>query len=205
MPIIIEVTTNASASVSDLAKLKAAIEQAVQATNQQTQATKTQGEEAEKAGKKSTTAKQQEKRDTDSLAAAFKGAQGAFSGLIGQLQREADVLNSIRGPMQETQNDLQALDALYRRGAVSITEYTAKSKDLQKQLDQQTRSAHGLGGASSGGGGMSDGLSGAIQGAGAAAGPAGEILGAVTTGAMVQVGAVVGLAAAVFHLHDSYI
>lgn len=204
MPIIIEVSTNASASVSDLARLKAAIEAAVRATNEQTDATKKQGDEADKAGRKGSSSKQQEKRDTDSLAAAFKAAQGAFGGFIGQLQREADMLQSIHGPMAETQNDLKALDALYRRGSLSITEYTAKSRDLQKQLEQQTRTAHGLPGASSGGG-PSDGLSSAIQGAGAAAGPAGEILGAVTTGAVVQIGAIVGLAAAVFHLHDSYI
>ncbi len=204
MPIIIEVSTNATASVADLAKLKAAITDAIAATNKQTEATKTQGDAADKAGRQGSSSKQQEKRDTDSLAAAFKGAQGAFSGFIGQLQREADMLQSIHGPMEETQNDLKALDALYRRGSLSITEYTAKSRDLQKQLDQQTRSAHGLPGASSGGG-PSDGLSGVIQGAGSAAGPAGEILGAVTTGAVVQIGAVVGLAAAVIHLHDSYI
>lgn len=205
MPIIIEVSTNASASVSDLARLMAAIEAAVRATNELTDATKKLGDAADKAGRQGSSSKQQEKRDTDSLAAAFKAAQGAFGGFIGQLQREQQMIESIHGPMQQHEQDLRTLDAAYRRGALGAAEYTAKSRDLQKQLDSATRERYGLPGASSGGGGMSDGLSSAIQGAGAAAGPAGEIVGSLATGATIGAGAVIGLVAAIMSLHDAYI
>lgn len=53
----------------------------------------------------------------------------AFGGLTQQLEREAVMLERIHGPAKQMAQDLQTLEMLHRRGAISAAEYTA---ELQK-------------------------------------------------------------------------
>src|SRR3990167_3320133 len=61
---------------------------------------------------------------------ALKGASKAFAGLTEQLQREAAVLERIKGPMREHMADLRSLEMLYRKGSITASEYQAEQGRL---------------------------------------------------------------------------
>lgn len=68
-------------------------------------------------------------RDAAASRGGIGAASKAFDGLSAALKREADVLESIRGPMRNYQQDAAALAKLHRDGAISSVEYaTALSR-----------------------------------------------------------------------------
>lgn len=67
------------------------------------------------------------------------GAAQAFSALNAQFQREADMLEKIHGPMREHIADVQALDALMRKGAISTQQYNDQFAASHQRQSAQTR------------------------------------------------------------------
>lgn len=115
---------------------------------------------------------QQARTATDNLKGSFAGlARGiqadqlnatakAFAGLTQQLQREADMLERMHGPARRQAEDMQTLEMLYKRGAISAAEYT-------EQLEKMG-AVHGPSKSGAGGGALDS-----IKGAG------GEAIGAI--------------------------
>lgn len=195
MPILIEVTAPTTGARAELAATKKAIDDV-------TGATKAQGAASDQAARQGSSSRQKQKQETDAIAGSLKLAGTAFAGLASEMKRQASILDSIQGPMQQHLQDLRSLDQLYKRGAISAGEYGAAQKKMTADLDAARNTRLGLKAPASSGSGS--GVSDAVSGLASAAGPAGDILGSVTTGAAVQAGAVIGLVAAVASLHDAY-
>lgn len=117
----------------------------------------------------------------------------AFEQLTSQFEREAAILERIRGPMREFRADMDALNMLWRKGALSAAEYNAELRKLQASLERtQAASSNGPGALSRAAGGMLGGLSGGVGGA--AAGVAGGF----------GVGAAVAAGKELLELGDAY-
>ena len=88
---------------------------------------------AAKGGKVAAEAFKAAKREVDALLQVGLGpAAAAFSKLTDVLEREARALERIRGPMREHRADLDALDRLYKKGALSALEYETEINRLVK-------------------------------------------------------------------------
>jgi tape measure domain-containing protein len=61
---------------------------------------------------------------------ALNGTAKAFAGLTEQLQREEQMLDRIHGPQKRQAEDMQTLEMLYKRGAISAAEYTAQLEKM---------------------------------------------------------------------------
>lgn len=154
------------------------------------------------------------KRVGDSMRDAFevagrsaRNAQGQFSAseaatrksataadhLAQALQREAAVLERIRGPMREHKADLQQLIGLYHRGEIAAHEYTKEVERMNRALGQTPVRAPGK----SGGGGIGSGI---MQGAGLSA-----LSGGVAGVAAMATQGAVGLVKDITDLGDTYI
>ena len=72
-------------------------------------------------------------------------APGAPSSLPDALQRQADLLEEIHGPLKEYEKNLKALDALMAAGAITTDEYRTAFRDLRIEfLDTQTTLGSGM-------------------------------------------------------------
>jgi tape measure domain-containing protein len=65
--------------------------------------------------------------------AAADPAASAFSGLVEQIEREARIMERIRGPMREYQADMDALDRLMEKGTLTAIEYNEEIEKLIKR------------------------------------------------------------------------
>lgn len=70
----------------------------------------------------------------DNVARAAASARKALGEQNDQLKRQADLLSRIHGPAKSLASDLQALDALYRRNAISLSEYANEYRRLQDEF-----------------------------------------------------------------------
>ncbi len=62
----------------------------------------------------------------------LNGAGKAFAGLTEQIKRESDMLERIQRPLKEFEQDMQTLDMLHRRGALSASQYAAELSRIGK-------------------------------------------------------------------------
>lgn len=62
-----------------------------------------------------------------------EGAKRSQRDFVGQMEREAEILKRIRGPMQEYKADLDALDRMLAKGALEAHEYNAELERLIKK------------------------------------------------------------------------
>lgn len=120
-------------------------------------------------------------KSTQGLATAIRSEMlsntaKAFEGLTQQMQREANVLEKIRGPMRDYENELKAVEMLHRRGLITAKEYEAQ---LGKTQSSKPGTGTGAGGAMASIGGGAQTAAGAL-GAGAIA--AGGVAGFVALG-----------------------
>lgn len=77
------------------------------------------------------------KKSTDSATEALAkmaNAGNAFAGITAHFQRQADLLEKLRGPAREYATDLQALDEMLERGAITAGEYARGVTDLNETL-----------------------------------------------------------------------
>jgi tape measure domain-containing protein len=77
----------------------------------------------------------------------------AFEGVAAAIQREQAMLEAIRGPTQRFTADLETLNSLARRGAITLEEYRAQASKLSSELARSKGGPAG-GGGGGGGGGM---------------------------------------------------
>lgn len=128
---------------------------------------------------------------------------GAFAGLTAQLEREADMLEAIRGPAREYQSDLEALDGLLMKNTISTQEYAdAVTKLNAKMGDRPTAAASaGSEGREKTEGGI-EGIGGALSAQG---GELGAVIGQIASGSAVEAAALAGVAIEAVHLGDEYI
>ncbi len=84
----------------------------------------------------------------EQAAAAMANVRG-FDGLARAIAREQQVLERLHGPMRQAQEDLQAIDALYRRGAISAQQYASEVNRVTRSASDGS-SGGGLGAIASG-------------------------------------------------------
>ncbi len=74
------------------------------------------------------------------------GGGGAGGGKLSDaLQRQKDLLEQIKGPMDDYEKDLTALDALLDKGSISVEDYNEAFRDLRIEfLDTQTTLESGM-------------------------------------------------------------
>lgn len=104
--------------------------------------------------------------------------QTTFSGVVAGLQKEAEILERIRGPMDRYKADHAALESLYRRNVITQREYNAELERMNRLMAQ--RPAGGAGApaapaATSSGGGLASAAAGYLT-VGAAIGLGKEVL-----------------------------
>jgi len=128
-----------------------------------------------------------------------------FAALNAQFEREAGIVERIRGPLREYNLELVALDKLHRRGALSTAEFAAEMEHLTKAhrdsasaQTAQATSTIGLGGAGSG-------APVAPSGPGIGAGIQGALGGAAALGITEGISKVKELAEHFLYLRDAYI
>lgn len=147
-------------------------------------------------------------------AAAIKDAEGRFiatgvaaskttkevDALAAATKREADILERIKGPERDYIDDLNALDALLNRNAISTKEYADQITLLNHKMGERPNKGHAGGEGEHGGGLETEGLGRAI------AGQFGEVgaVGAGIAGGVFEVAGVAALATEVVHLGDEY-
>src|SRR5690348_817840 len=62
---------------------------------------------------------------------AVEGGKGA---LVDQLERQSSLFKSIRGPVLDYRQDIQALQGLYQRGSITAQEFAHKHNELTANL-----------------------------------------------------------------------
>jgi tape measure domain-containing protein len=113
--------------------------------------------------------------------------------LIEQLQREQDVFDSIRGPIQETANEINALTQLVSKGAITVREFNDRIAQIRAPKISMP---------AGGGGGFDLGsLAGSLPGGSIIAGAAG---GGVAGAAMAGVQSAIGAASQIIEMSDAY-
>lgn len=129
---------------------------------------------------------------------AMTNVAPAFKAIADAMQREKDMLDAIRGPMRQYQQDLQVLNALYDKGSISASEYMN-----QRDRMRHTAGIQGSGGAAEGKeGGLIEGSF--AQAIGGQFGEAGGLIGGLLSNGTLEAGAIVGLGAELIHLGDEY-
>jgi len=78
---------------------------------------------------------------------ALGAASGALAGLTAQFEREAAILERLRGPMREYQANLRALDMLHRKGMVSASEYASELMRMKAASSSPSAGGFNVGGA----------------------------------------------------------
>lgn len=147
---------------------------------------------------------------------------GSGRGLADRFEREAQMLQKIRGPMQDYSGNLSALDSLMSKGTITTNEYADSVRRLEEQLSrtgsssvaetQLSRPQFGPAPApwapqlaqQSGAIGMED-ISGGLSHVLASAGPAGAALSGFATSAAGASAAAVAAAVGLVHLGDQYL
>lgn len=72
---------------------------------------------------------------------AGTAVQGGAGKAADQLQRQAELFKSIRGPILDYQQNMQALSGLYQRGSISAGEFRAKQTELAAQFKRSSAGA----------------------------------------------------------------
>jgi tape measure domain-containing protein len=121
----------------------------------------------------------------DGAAKSSTSLARAFDGVAQAIQREQQMLTRIQGPLQRYERELQTLDSLQGRGAISTGEYANQVARLNRELERsnaigRARPAVVAAVAPAAGGGMLAGAGGMAAAAGLAVG-AREILNAANT------------------------
>lgn len=89
---------------------------------------------AQRAGAAINSAMSEAQRLTRQHEDSLRGATQRAEQLNAALQREADVLNRIRGPLRENVADMQALMALYRSGQINAHQYATEVDRLRNSI-----------------------------------------------------------------------
>lgn len=147
-----------------------------------------------------------EQKSTDvnkALKDGLGSAAKAFGPLVAALEREQDLLERIRGPAREYMADLQALDNLLQKNAISTQEYADQVARLNQTIEKTPRGGNGGEGAGDHGGGLE--IEGKLgEAVGGHFGEVGEILGGIASKGAIAAGALVGLGAEVINIGDEY-
>lgn len=129
---------------------------------------------------------------------AMSGAAAPFKAIADAMQREQDMLQTIRGPMQQYMKDLETLDALLGKNKISTNEYAEQVTKLNARIGERPEppekheKPEGL-------------VNGSFaQALGGRFGEAGSLIGGLASEGTIEAGAVVGLAAELVHLGDEY-
>lgn len=77
----------------------------------------------------------QNKKSQDAINDALKGTAKAFDSVAEAIRREQVMLDQINGPAKRYEQNLQTLDSLLRRGAISTDQYANEVRKLNASLD----------------------------------------------------------------------
>ena len=128
---------------------------------------------------------------TNTLNQALQPAQGAFAQLAAAIQREQKMLEAINGPAREYAQNVQALESLHRKGAVSAEQYEAQLEKLNATIGKKPKEEGGV-----------EGVGRAIGGQ---FGAAGNLLGGIATSGAIEAAAAIEAGRAVMDLNDDYV
>jgi tape measure domain-containing protein len=123
----------------------------------------------------------------------------AFQSLADAIKREQDMLQQIRGPAQQYMKDLETLDSLLARSAISAEEYANQVTVLNKRIGERPTPPKGEGGGDEGL------VEGNVLGAlGSHFGEAGALIGGFASKGTLEAGALAGLAVELVRINDEY-
>lgn len=126
LPIVISLDPEPAVTANK--KIAAATRETEEAAKKAAQATTSLGEQLARVGRYQQILADAERKQT----AAALGSVRAFDGLTAAIQREQQMLDRLHGPMQRAEQDMQTLESLHRRGAISAKEYAAELDRIHK-------------------------------------------------------------------------